>query len=427
MDFEDLLKANRDPVERLVKFRIPIPTDAEDILQEVYLTAFLGFSKLREQSSFRSWLFRIARNKCNDYFRSKAKCLELPLEELDEGAPSYGWQGPTQMGVVQDVLDHLGDKDRQILYLAYWEELPQTDIAQRLGLPLGTVKSRLHTAKQHFKDSYRIQKIIVKGDFNMATSIVKLPEFLPEYTISPLQEAPFQVKWEELMGWAIVPRLGEKLSWGLYDMPSRKRTEYTNMEVIGPAQVHGIEGVEIKAIQHDAENYYRTGSINEIERRFIAQLTDTHCRYLAESHVEDGVRKCYTFLDGENFLDNWGVGVDNCGNEVNVVPKGLLTRQGDMILGEGLDVVGRYQVTLGGKVYDTICVVDTGCFNDSVASEVYLDARGRQILWRRFNRNDWAFRRYGKLWTEMLPGNERRLINGETYVHWYDCITDYIL
>lgn len=427
MDFESLLEANQPQVERLVRFHIPVPADADDILQEIYLTAFLGFPKLREKAAFRPWLFRIARNKCNDYFRCKAKRLELPLDELDERALSYGWQGPTQMGVVQDALERLGDKDRQILYLAFWKELPQANIARRLGLPLGTVKSRLHTAKQHFKESYRSQKMIVKGDFNMATNTTKLPEFLPEYTISPTQEAPFPVKWEELMGWAIIPRLGEKLSWGLYDMPSRRRTEYTDMEVIGPAQVHGIEGVEIKAIQHDAENYYRTGSINEIERRFIAQLTDTHCRYLAESHVENGVRKCFTFLDGDSFLDNWGFGADNCGNEVNVFSRGLLSRQGDEISGEGLDVVGRYQVTLGGKVYDTICVVDTGCFNDAVASEVYLDACGRQILWRRFNRNDWAFRRYGKLWTEMLPENERFLINGEVYVHWYDCITDYVL
>ena len=46
---------------------------------------------------------------------------------------------------------------------------------------------------------------------------------------------------------------------------------------------------------------------------------------------------------------------------------------------------------------------------------------------RRFNKNDWAYKRYGKLWTEMLPENERLTVNGETYVHWYDCVSDYIL
>ena len=261
--------------------------------------------------------------------------------------------------------------------------------------------------------------------------MTKLPEIMPAYTIERSELLPFETRCEELMGWMIVPRLGQRLSWGLYDMPSGKRTEYTDMEVVGRAEVHGIEGVEIVAVQHDAENYYRTGSINEIERRFIARVTDTHCQFLAENHIENGVRKCYTFLDGEAFLNNWGYGEDNCGSEVDIRENGILQREGNVIIGEGkpeqMDVVGRYNVTINGKTYDTICVMDIQTFNDAVASETYLDKNGRTILWRRFNRNDWAMKRYGKLWTEMLPENQRLTINGETYVHWYDCISDYIL
>jgi len=62
-----------------------------------------------------------------------------------------------------------------------------------------------------------------------------------------------------------------------------------------------------------------------------------------------------------------------------------------------------------------------------VLSEQFLDQNGRTVLWRRFNRDDWAIRRYKKRWTEALPNNERLYVNGEVYVHWYDCITDYIL
>ena len=258
----------------------------------------------------------------------------------------------------------------------------------------------------------------------------KLPEYLPEYKIVKSELDPFTVKWEELQGWLLIPRVGNDLTWGLFDMPSRKRTEYTEMKAIGKAEIHGIEGVEISAIQYDAEDYYRTGSVNKMERRFVAQLTDTHCRYLAESHIENGVRKLYTFLDGDDFINNWGFGEDNCGNEVNISAKGLLKRDNNVISGhtgkEVVDIVGRYIVTIGEKSYDTICVMDIQCFNDGVASEQYLDKHGRTILWRRFNKNDWAYTRYGKLWTEMLPKNETLLINDETYVHWYDCITDYI-
>ncbi|MBQ6805541.1 MAG: RNA polymerase sigma factor, partial [Clostridia bacterium] len=365
-------------------------------------------------------------NKCHDYFREKARHMDIPLDSLSEKTLSYGRQGVTVSDAVQDTLEKLGDKEKQILYLAYWKELPQAEIANRLGIPLGTVKSRLHTARQQFQHHYPYLNH-EKGD----DSMTKLPEKLPVYTIEKSDLPPFSVKWEELLGWMIVPKLGEKLSWGLYDFASKKRTEYTEMEVVGKAEVHGIEGVEFKAIQYDAENYYRTGSIKEIERRFIAQLTDTHCRYLAESHMENGVRKCYTFLDGEPFMNNWGFGPDNCGTEIHMAPKGILHREGNVITGpkkaENLDIVGRYTVTINGKSYDTVCVMDIETFNDSVASEQFLDQNGRTILWRRFNHNNWAAHRYQKPWTELLPNNERLIVNGETYVHWYDCISDYIL
>ena len=427
-EFEKLLAEVSSGVERFVRYRLPSQTDADDVLQEVYLSAYRNFAGLKNKAAFKPWIISIARNKCNDYFRVKAAQMEISIEELSQQELSAGRLGISVVHTVRETLDRLGDKDKQILYLYFWKELPQTEIAKLLDIPVGTVKSRLHTAKQHFKNKYPYQTQKPKGD----TTMQKLPEYIPDYTIERLDAEPFSVRWEELQGWLIVPRVGQKLTWGMYDFPERKRTEYTEMEVIGKAEVHGIEGVEVVAMQFDPADYYRTGALDRVERRFVAQLTDTHSRYLAETHMEDGVRKCYTFLDGEAFLNNWGFGEDNCGNEVNLHPKGLLHREGNCVTGtiprEVVDVVGRYRVTIGGKSYDTVCVMDIECYNDAVASEQYVDQNGRTVLWRRFNRDDWAIDRFGgKPWSEKFPDNERLTINGETYVHWYDCISDYIL
>ena len=427
-EFEKQLADVSSGVERFVRYRLPSQTDADDVLQEVYLSAYRSFSGLKNKDAFKPWIISIARNKCNDYFRARAAQMEISIEELSQQELSTGRLGLSVVHTVRETLDRLGDKDKQILYLYFWKELPQTEIATLLDIPVGTVKSRLHTAKQHFKSKYPYQIQKPKGEPVMQ----KLPEYIPDYSIERLDAEPFNVRWEELQGWMIVPRVGEKLTWGMYDFPERKRTEYTEMEVIGKAEVHGIEGVEIVAMQFDPADYYRTGALDRVERRFVAQLTDTHSRYLAETHMEDGVRKCYTFLDGEAFLNNWGFGEDNCGNEVDLHPKGLLHREGSCITGtiprEVVDVVGRYRVTIGGKSYDTVCVMDIECFNDAVASEQFVDQNGRTVLWRRFNRDDWAIERFGgKPWSEKLPDNERLTINGETYVHWYDCISDYIL
>lgn len=149
--FEELLNANRSAVERFVKFRLTTLSDADDVLQEVYLTAYQKFHQLKNTDSFKPWIISIARNKCNDYFRHIAGQMELPLEDLTEKELSYGRHGITETDTVRETLSLLTDKDKQILYLYFWKELPQAEIARLLHIPVGTVKSRLYTAKQNFK------------------------------------------------------------------------------------------------------------------------------------------------------------------------------------------------------------------------------------------------------------------------------------
>lgn len=426
-DFESQLAQVRLGVERYVLFRLNNAADAEDVFQKVCMTAYLKYDQLQEKNAFKAWLLHIARNKCNDYFRRKARVQEVPIDDVPEMQLRYGRQGASVQAIVANTMNRLPDRDRQVLDLYFWQELPQADIASRLGIPVGTVKSRLQHAKNQFRIQYPYSPKELKGDIIMR----KLPETMPSYQIQALKKAPFSTRWEELQGWLIVPRVGQKLCWGMYDFPERRRTEYTEMEVIGRAEVHGIEGVEIRAFQY-GDDSRGCGCLNQEERRFVAQLTDTYSRYLAETHLENGVRKCYTFLDSDVFMDNWGFGPDNCGNEVNLAAKGLIRREGNAVTAtaarEILDVVGRYAVTICGKTYDTVCVMDVEFYSEAVATEQYIDINGRTVLWRRFNRDDWAIDRFGgRPWSEKLPDNQRITINGETYVHWYDCITDYIL
>jgi len=175
------------------------------------------------------------------------KMLEIPLDALSESALTYGHLGFSERNTVRDTLELLGDNEKQILYLYYFKELPQADIAKRLRIPLGTVKSRLHGAKANFKKIYPYPPQKQRGEVTMKN----LPEYLPEYKIEKSDKEPFAVKWEENIGWFIIPRLGEKISWAIYDYPDRRRAESTDMEVIGKAEVHGIEGVEIISVEHD--------------------------------------------------------------------------------------------------------------------------------------------------------------------------------
>lgn len=351
--FEKLLDAERVPIERFVRFHLNSKADADDVLQEVFLTAWQKFPQLRNHDSFKAWIISIARNKCNDYFRKKTMQYKIPIDEMTESELSDGRHGVSIVATVRETLNLLGDKDKQILYLYFWKELPQAEIAKQLNIPVGTVKSRLHTAKQNFKIKYPYNTEVSKGESTMK----KLPEFIPEYKIEANAKAPFSVKWEELMGWFLIPKPSEKLSWGMYDIPSRKCSRVFDMQVTGKAKVHGIEGVELTA----AEVSY--SDKNEmINRTFVAQLTDTHCRYLATLRNDGDVRNYITFLDDDEFMPNWGFGEDNCGNETNLSVKGDIQRVGNTVTSVNkdflLDIVGRYTVIIGGKSYDTVCVMD---------------------------------------------------------------------
>ena len=415
--FEALLSAHSGSVERFVKYRMP-PEDADDVLQEIYITAYQKFETLKNHDSFKAWILSIAKSKCNDYFRAKAKRMEIPLDDLIERSFTYGKNGRTAASVVRDTLETLGDKDKQMLYLYFWKELPQAEIAKKLDIPLGTVKSRLHIAKENFKKAYPYPPKESKGASVMTKA---LPKSLPKYTITKSEKAPFDVKHEELPGMLIIPRIGEKLTFGMYDQPQNTLTGFYTLQVNTPVIIHGVEGVEI-------EKKYIEGTEIQDDRSIFAQLTDRFCRYLGAIKAEkNGAKKLMTFLD-EDFSLAYGIGEDNCGFPVHRTAQGIITEnQGALsanISGDVSDIVGRYSITINNKRYDTVRLI---FMEDRILTEQYLDQNGRTILWRRFNRNDWGLERYGKPWTEKLPENERLTVNGAVFVHWYDCITDYIL
>lgn len=418
-EFEMLLCEHKGALERFVKFKVQNPYDAEDILQETCLAACRNYDTLKNKAVFKAWLLGIARHKCNDYFREKAGRMQIPLEELSESVLCIGGHGLTEQSVVGETISLLGDKDKQMLFLFFFQNLSQEEIARRLNIPVGTVKSRLYYAKKHFKENYPYPPK-AKGE----TVMKKMPEKMPEYTIKRLERVPFSVKHEELPGMFIVPRIGESCQFAMYDLPEGKCSGIYRLAVKGNVVIHDVQGVEI-------ESEYTENRKTE-QKVLFAQLTDTHCRYLGGMHTdESGTCRIITFLDA-GFTDSYEVGEDNSGFPTRRTEQKLFaeTENGLVVdLTEDVsDICGRFEVQIGGKTYDTVRILDVQTVNlGTMLCEYYVDKNGRTVLWRRFNKDDWAFGRYGKTWTEMIPESERMIINGETYVHWYDCITDYVV
>ena len=217
-EFETLLLLNLKSLERFVNYKVNNREDAQDIIQEACLIASQKFDTLRDKALFKAWLIRIANNKCVDYYRRKSKIETISFENVSDAELQI--EKKTENAVVETI-DLLPETDKRILYLYYFYDLSQKEIANTLKIPIGTVKSRLHYAKEKFKELYPDPPKFIGDDI-----MKNLPKVLPEYKIEKSEKQPFSVKCEELVGWQIIPRLNEELSVGLYYMPGRELNEY---------------------------------------------------------------------------------------------------------------------------------------------------------------------------------------------------------
>jgi RNA polymerase sigma-70 factor (ECF subfamily) len=121
------------------------------VLQCTLLTAWSQRDSLQNLSAFKAWLLQIARNGCIDYYRKRGRRIDVPLDECEA---SLFAQSNERGFFVSDTLERFPNNSAEILRLTYYEDSPQSEIARLLDIPIGTVKSRLHTAKQQFRNDY---------------------------------------------------------------------------------------------------------------------------------------------------------------------------------------------------------------------------------------------------------------------------------
>ena len=136
--FETKLAEVYTGVDRYVKFRLNGTPDAEDLVQEICLSAYCKYDQLKDKDAFKSWVLSIARNACNDYFRRSPKFRTVSIDEVQESCLISSHHGLGVYCPVAETMENLPKQDREILKLYFWEELPQTDIALKLGIPVGS-------------------------------------------------------------------------------------------------------------------------------------------------------------------------------------------------------------------------------------------------------------------------------------------------
>ncbi|HEX6152076.1 MAG TPA: sigma-70 family RNA polymerase sigma factor [Solirubrobacterales bacterium] len=129
------------------------PSEAEDIAQDALLRAWRRRSTLRDSERRNQWLATIVRNEA---FRQHARVRPDPTTaiEFSEGAEDERVLAAVELADIHAALRLLSERDRKLLEMKYEEDLTQAMIARRLGIPEGTVKVRLHRARNRLRLLY---------------------------------------------------------------------------------------------------------------------------------------------------------------------------------------------------------------------------------------------------------------------------------
>ncbi len=127
--------------------------EAEDATQEAIARAWSSWGTLRDPSRFDAWFDRILLNVCRNRMRHVRK---IRIEALDDAydVPGADSHGATMARLtLEPAFGRLSPEQRIIVVLRFWRDLPIEEIAERLALPAGTVKSRLHYAIEALREA----------------------------------------------------------------------------------------------------------------------------------------------------------------------------------------------------------------------------------------------------------------------------------
>jgi RNA polymerase sigma-70 factor (ECF subfamily) len=159
--FRTLEKKYRTAITSLIRRMMHShPNDIEDLVQETFIKAFQAIGNFNNEYAFSTWLYKIASNHCIDFLRKKRLktfSIDQPLETKDgaveyeiyddSATPDVELHSRERAALIREAIDELPEKYRQVIHMRHEEDLDYQEIADKLDIPLGTVKAHLFRAR----------------------------------------------------------------------------------------------------------------------------------------------------------------------------------------------------------------------------------------------------------------------------------------
>lgn len=154
MNFEKIYNEYKNKILKYTLSYTKNRDDVEELTQQIFYNIFVGLKNFKKKSSLNTFIYAIARNTCLTFLKKTIRDREkmqkaIRLYEVKyEDNPLDNIVVSEQIKYFMMVLDKLKEENREVFYLFEVENLKYTEISEILKLPVGTVKSRLHRAKE---------------------------------------------------------------------------------------------------------------------------------------------------------------------------------------------------------------------------------------------------------------------------------------
>ena len=159
---EEILRLVQEPLYRYIYRLVGERTLAEDILQEVFIRIYRKLGWLHEPKFFRPWAYRIASREAFKHLRRERRWKEqIRDEEVLETIPAQEAGAPLTSELIErlpQLVARVSPASRAVLILHYLDEMPLAEIADVLGIAVGTVKSRLAYGLESLRRAIREQQ-----------------------------------------------------------------------------------------------------------------------------------------------------------------------------------------------------------------------------------------------------------------------------
>lgn len=146
--FDQVYEAYGPSLYRFCLLHMKNPSDAEDVMQEVFCKRLYHAPKFRSPEHERNWLFQVARNQCRDELR-RMRRTELPLEAAEHVSIP-----PAQLSLLEQA-SNLPEDQRTALHLYYYEGYQVEEIARLLNISVSSVKMRLKRGRDALREEWR--------------------------------------------------------------------------------------------------------------------------------------------------------------------------------------------------------------------------------------------------------------------------------